>query len=188
MDLKGYAATIVASIVSGWFLRSTEFKPKLCYWFPHNFIYEITMPNGDPYIVQTSSITLQNLGRKGAEGIEIIHKTRPDHFQFFPSIKFEEETTGGGEHVIKVDNLGPKEFFTVQIISFISLPGTAPLLNIRSKEGPATQIPIQLQRLWPKWFNLTVAGFVLVGAGVTFYWILKGIIFIPKIVGEIIGK
>lgn len=184
MDLKGYAATVIASIVSGWFLRNTEFKPKLCYWFPHNFIYNTTLPDGRPYFVQTSSITLQNLGRKAAEGIEIIHKTRPDHFQFYPSIPFQEEMTANGEHIIKIDNLGPKEFFTLQILSFISLQGSAPLLNIRSKEGAARQISIQLQRLWPKWVNLLVGGLVLVGTGVTFYWILQSIVFILKYFGK----
>lgn len=182
-NMKGYVITGVISIVSGWVLRNTEFKPKLCYWFPHNFIYNITLPNGVPYIVQTSSITVQNLGRKVSEGIEIVHKTRPDHFQFYPSIPFHEETTTSGEFIIKVDNLGPKEFFTLQVLSFISLPGKAPLLNIRSKDGAAKQITIQLQRLWPRWLNLIVAGLILVGAGVSVYWLIKGIMVLFKFAG-----
>lgn len=181
--IKSYVVTGVISIVSGWILRNTEFKPKLCYWFPHNFIYDITLPSGVPYIVQTSSITVQNLGRKVSEGIEIVHKTRPDHFQFYPSIPFHEETTSSGEHIIKVDNLGPKEFFTLQVLNFISLPGKAPLLNIRSMEGAAKQITIQLQRLWPKWLNLIVAGLVLVGASFSIYWLTKAIIFISQSIG-----
>ena len=178
--IKSYVITGVISIVSGWVLRNTEFKPKLCYWFPHNFTYNITLENNVPYIIQTSSITVQNLGRKGAEGIEIIHKNRPDHFQFFPSIPFQEETTNSGEHVLKIENLGPKEFFTLQILSFISLPGKAPLLNIRSKEGAAKQIPIQLQRLWPKWLSFIVAGLVFVGGGFSIYWLIKAVIFVSK--------
>lgn len=82
-----------------------------------------------------------------------------------------------------MDNLGPKEFFTLQVLSFISLPGKAPLLNIRSKDGAAKQITIQLQRLWPRWLNLIVAGLILVGAGVSVYWLIKGIMVLFKFAG-----
>lgn len=178
MDIKSYAATIMVSVASGWALQFLGPKTRLCYWFPHSFIYNITLEGGIPYVIQTSSITVQNLGRKGAENIEIIHQTRPDHFQFFPSRPFQEDSTNNGEHIIRVESLGPNEFFTLQILSFLSLPNQAPLLNIRSKDGRAKQIPTQLQRLWPKWFNILVWTVIFIGIWTSVIWLTKGIMYL----------
>ena len=179
-SIKSIVITGIVSFAGGWASQFVGPKTRLCYWFPHTFIYTVSLENNQTLNIQTSSITVQNLGKKGAEGVEIIHTTRPDHFQIFPSRPFQEENAPNGEHFIKIENLGPKENFTIQILSYKILPI---LQNIRSKDGPAKQIPIQLQRLWPKWFNLTVFGLVVVGAGVSVYWLIKGVLTLLRFAG-----
>lgn len=178
--IKGLVVTGIISFVCGWASQFVGPKSRLCYWFPHNFTYKLSLENNQTLIIQTSSITIQNLGRKGTEGVEIIHATRPDHFQFFPIIPFQEEISQNGAHVLTVGNLGPKEFFTIQMLSYKNPPS---LQYIRSKDGPAKQIPIQLQRLWPKWFNLIIVALVIVGGGFSVYWLIKSIMFIYKSIG-----
>ena len=123
---------------------------------------------------------MQNLGRKTAESIEIVHKMKPDYFQLSPPILYEEEVTPNGEHVIRVDTLGPKEFFTLQLLSYKTVPV---LLNIRSKDGSAKLIEFQLQRVFPKWFQILSVIFLLVGIGFTAYWIIKAVVFLSRSIG-----
>lgn len=179
-SIKSLVITGVITFVSGWAIQFVGPKTRLCYWFPHTFIYTVSLENSQTLNIQTSSITVQNLGRKGTEGVEIIHTARPDHFQIFPSFPFREEISQNGAHIIKIENLGPKETFTIQILSYINPPS---LQNIRSKDGPAKPIQIQLQRLWPKWVNLILAGLLFVGTGVAIYWLIKGIMILYKFAG-----
>ena len=175
--LSGYIATGIVSLVVGLLLRSLEAKAKVVYWSPHNFFFELKEEN---VVLQTNSLTVQNTGRKPAEGIEIIHKQKPDFFQLAPSLPYEEETTANGEHVIRIKTLGPKEFFMLQLLSFKTVPV---LLNIRSKEGKASAIQIQPQKIFPRWFQAISVGLFFIGLGFSIYWCIKAIIFISRSIG-----
>jgi hypothetical protein len=161
----------------GWFLKYVEPKSKVVYWFPHNFFFELKKEN---VVLQTNSLTIQNLGRKPAETVEIVHKQRPDFFQLSPALAFTEETTTNGEHVIRVATLGRKEVFTVQLLSYKTAPV---LLNIRSKDGAAQGIAIQPQRIFPRWFNVGATVLLFLGLGFFAYWAIKAVVFISKSIG-----
>jgi len=64
-DLAGYVATGVVSLGVGLLLRYLEPEVRLVWWSPHNFVFNLKDP---PVVLQTNSITIQNLGRKSAEG------------------------------------------------------------------------------------------------------------------------
>jgi hypothetical protein len=91
-------------------------------------------------------------------------------------------TTTHGEHIIRVKTLGPKEFFTLQLLSYKTIPI---LLNIRSKEGAAQAIQIQPQRIFPKWFQILSVGLLLIGLGFVVYWVIMALIFISRNIGII---
>ena len=56
-----------------------------------------------------------------------------------------------------MDFLGSGENVTVQILN-------GPLIaSVRSKEGAAKAVPVIHQRLFPKWFDVTVLGLTAVG-------------------------
>ena len=176
-DLVKYIATGIVSLSVGLLIRYLEPKSKIVWWLPHNFFFELKK---ESIVLQTNSVTVQNLGRKPAESIEIVHKTKPDFFQLSPLIPYEEEVTSSGEHVIRVNTLGPKEFFTLQLLSYKTVPV---LLNIRSKDGSAKFIEFQLQRIFPKWFQILSVVFLLVGIGFTAYWIIKAVVFLSRSIG-----
>jgi hypothetical protein len=90
--------------------------------------------------LRTDTLTIQNLGRKPATNIEIIHKTKPDHFQFSTHVSYTEETNPSGEHTIKIPSMGSKEHANMQLISHVAAPV---LLNTRSDEGQARLIQVQ---------------------------------------------
>ena len=171
-SLGGYIATIVVSLIVGYLARFLEPKSKLLGWSPHNFFFNLQR---EGVVLQTNSLTVQNWGRRPAEGIEIIHKTQPDFFQIQPSIGFTEKTNPDGEHVIHVDALGPKEWFQVQLLSYKTVPT---LQNVRWKGGQCKWIHIAPQRVWPRWLIMSVNTLTLIGIGTIAYWSIRAILYL----------
>lgn len=175
--LAGYVATGVVSLLVGLALRELESKVKIVYWSPHQFLFQIPTPRLDLF---THSITIQNIGRKAAEHVEIIHKRRPDFFKLQPALDYEESATPAGEHVVRVKSLGPKELFTIEFLSYATVPE---LQLIRSKAGQATSIPIQFYRVFPRWYRAILIGLFFIGLGFVIYWLLRATFFILKGLG-----
>jgi len=175
--LAAYIATGIVSLVVGLALRSLEKKPKVAFWQPHFALFKVPNPE---ITVQTDSINIQNLGGKEAEDIEIIFKEKPDHFQFTPSVQFTTEQTPNNEYIIRLKSLGPKEFITLHILSYKTLPKVD---VIRCKTGVASKMPYQTLKKFPRWFELTSAFLLLVGLGFTTYWLVMAIIFVSKQIG-----
>src|SRR5690349_21084225 len=117
--LSGYIATIVVGLVGGYLAQFLAPRSKLLCWSPHNFFFNL---RDEKVVLQTNSITVQNVGRLPAEDIEIIHKQRPDFFELFPPVEYQEVTNTNGEHVIKIKSLGPKEWLLVQLLSYKTAP------------------------------------------------------------------
>lgn len=162
-----YIVTGMVSLTVGLLLQRFQAKPNLKYFLPGTFLFDVTNPEVS---IRTDSLTIQNIGRKAAQNIEIIHKERPDHFQFSQAIGFEEESAPDGSHITKISSLGPKEFINIQYLSHTKPPT---LLNVRSEEGPAGLIQVQLQRMYPQWFNVSATGLFLIGLGTVLYGVAK---------------
>jgi hypothetical protein len=163
----GYIVTGIVSLVVGLILQRFVAKPKLQYFLPGTFSFNIEDPKVQ---LQTDSLTIQNSGRKSATNIEIVHKEKPDHFQFSQAIGYSEEFNPNGEHIIKIDSLGPKEFLNIQYLSHIKVPS---LLRVRSDQGSALPIQVQFQQIYPKYFQYIVAVLMLSGFGLLMYLAIK---------------
>lgn len=173
----GYIATGLVSLIVGLFLERLKDKPRLLYWLPGSFLFQLKNPN---VALRTDSLTIQNVGRHPATNVEIVHKARPDHFQFSTPIDLTESTTPTGEHIIKIASLGPKEFVNLQLMSHTN---PAAILNVRCAEGPAQLIQVHLQRLLPRWLQAIAGALMLVGAGFCLYWILASVIYLSRAIG-----
>ena len=165
--LFGYIATIVISLLTGYLAQFFQPRSKLVCWSPHNFFFNL---KNEGVVLQTNSLTLQNVGRQPAEDVEVIHKQRPDFFELFPSVEYQEATNPNGEHVIKIKSLGPKEWVVVQMLSYKTPPV---LSNIRWKHGQGKWVQIQPQRVLAKWVLTSLNALVLIGAGTIVYWLLR---------------
>lgn len=176
-QLIGYIATGVVSLVVGLFLQRLQAKPKLLYWVPGSFMFNLKEPQ---LALRTDALTIQNDGRMPATNVEIIHRQRPDHFQFSTAISYVEEHGPDGAHIIRIPSLGSKEFVNIQLLSHVQEPV---LLNVRCAEGPAQLIQVHLQRLYPKWFQVFVGLLMVLGFGFLLYWVGSAIIFISKSIG-----
>lgn len=167
-----YLITGIVSIIVGMALQRLADKPKLQYFLPGRFAFELN----DPKIkLQTDSLTIQNGGRKSATNIEIVHKEKPDHFQFSQAISYKEDFNPNGEHIIKIDSLGPKEFLNIQYLSHSKIPA---LLRVRSDQGSAQLIQVQFQPIYPKWYLFCVGLLMLAGLGFWLYWGFKAVSYL----------
>jgi len=173
----GYIATGVVSLVVGLFLQRLQGKPKLLYWVPGSFMFNLKEPQ---LALRTDALTIQNDGRMPATNVEIIHQKRPDHFQFSTAISYVEENGPDGAHIIRIPSLGSKEFVNIQLLSHVQEPV---LLNVRCAEGPAQLIQVHLQRVYPKWFQVFVGMLIVLGFGFLLYWVGSAIIFVSKSIG-----
>lgn len=175
--LSGYIATGLVSLAVGLLLQRFKDRPKLLYWIPGSFLFQLQTP---AIALRTDSLTIQNVGRQPATDIEIIHKARPDHFQFSTQIDFTEGTTPTGEHVIKIPSLGAKEHINIQLLGHTNQPV---LLGVRSAEGRAQPIQVHLQRVVPKAVQWLAGFLMLAGTGFLLYWAVSAVAFLSRAIG-----
>lgn len=158
--------------------RRLEPGPKLGYWIPHDFIFAVPLDGqAQPLRIQTSTLTVQNLGRKAAEKVEIIHATKPDHFHLHPRRNYEEHVAPDGAHVISVESLGPKEVLQVQVLSHRISPV---LIGVRCSSGPAKSINFQINKVLPKPVLFAVTGCMFLGAFMLIYWMVRAALYISR--------
>jgi len=177
--LGGYIATIVVSLLIGYLAQFLQPRSKLLCWSPHNFFFDL---KNERVVLQTNSLTIQNVGRLPAEEIEIIHKQRPDFFELYPSVEYQESKNPNGEHVIKLKSLGPREWVVVQMLSYKNAPIFS---NARWKHGQAKWIQIQPQRVFPRWVITTLNALMLIGAGTIVYWLIRAGIYFEQQLGYV---
>ncbi|VVE82350.1 hypothetical protein [Pandoraea sputorum] len=158
--------------------RWLEPAAKLGYWIPHDFLFVVPLEGQDkPLHVQTSTLTVQNLGRKAAEKVEISHEAKPDHFHLHPRRNYEERIAPDGTHVISVESLGPKEVLQIQVLSHKTSPV---LIGVRCSSGVAKSIRFQINKLTPKPILYAATGCMLLGAFMLIYWIVRAALYISR--------
>lgn len=175
--LLGYLATGAVSLLTGYWLKRMEPASRLVFWNPHSFLFSLFPPApqgqtqpAQPLMLQTNTLIVQNIGRRSAEKIEIIHQRRPDHFQFATATNYSEATTPTGEHVIQVESLGKGEILSLQLLAYVNPPVLA---GVRSKDGHAKGIAINIQRVLPKAVRLSLLALTVVGAVVVAYGLAR---------------
>lgn len=83
---------------------------------------------------------MQDLGRKAATDVQVMHETRVDHFQLHPRRDSTDTTAADGTHTINVGSLGPKEWLQIRVPSHTTRPV---LVGVRSKDGAARNVCFQ---------------------------------------------
>lgn len=205
-SLAGYIATLCVGAAGQYLSQFLRPKVKIKYWLSHSFIYKIPNNQLNPapaapalppaagnqaappaapthFFLLTQSVTIQNFGRECADWVEIVHVQKPDYFQLQPSLNYTENTSPiTGEHVLRVESLAPKEFFTIQFLCYTHMPA---LGYIRSEAGHAALMPWMIVTAYPKWVYATIWLTILTGAGFCAFWIIKGSIFVLKSIGAL---
>jgi len=170
------AAPISALFVGVWINRRFESRPVLISYFGHVAAFRTTPPSGPPIIVHTHAVVLRNVGRRSATNVRLRHNVLPD-FIIWPEVQHHIEDLSGGVREIVIPTLVPGEQISVSYLYFPPLTVAQINAGIRSNEGFAREIPVLLQRVYPKWLNRILVALVLIGlvslCYIAFYFVLR---------------
>jgi hypothetical protein len=185
-NLAGYIATIVVSVIAGAILYRLKQRldptAKLYWAHTHAFAF-----GPSPQIlITTRSVLIENNGRAAAEGVEVIHTGRPQHFQIYPPRQHTETTLPDGHHVIVLGKLAPKERVTLELLA-VAPPGQAVGLPVtvmvRGDGILSMHVPVGPQRVFPRWLQRILLTVFFVGV----ITIVTGIVWLALLIAERVG-
>ncbi len=182
IELIPWGFAIIGTIIAGVAVQRLEAKPRLLVFYPGQLAFNIRGNAGNIIPIQTNIVTVQNVGRAVTENVEIVFSAHvlDDQIRVTPPLPFE-VTDRQGSMVIGFPTLGPKEHATVQLLS---LNGDVPLAeHVRSKDGPALNIPVQLQRVFPGWVIQFVLLLMLVGFATSLWFLAAFALKLYEVIG-----
>lgn len=120
-------------------------------------------------------LTIQNNGNVASHDIEISHPQWPHHFEIRPAIRHEIVNGPNGiPRWIHIPSIAPKEMVSISYL-FGPVQNWADLLEyVRSEEGVATKLEMNLNRVFPMWVNWLLILFTLLGLvflGIIIWWL-----------------
>ena len=180
-DLGGYVITGVVMFVVGLLLRELERRANVVWWPAHGATYNLTDLQS-PIVLRSDAYTIQNTGERKAEFVEIAFESKPDHFSLDPALNYQTPTTPNGDYVVRITSLGPKEFFTLQIMSYATQPL---LLHIRSEGGHARRLPVRWVRWYPRWAYGLFCACGVIGFGLVIHLGIRVVVFILQGIGAV---
>lgn len=173
------AGPIIALFVGVWVNRWFENRPILISYFGNVSVFRSNPPGGAPFLVHTHSVVLRNAGRRSATNVRLRHNTLPD-FNIWPNLVHHVEDLSDGSREIVIPTLVPGEQITISYLYFPPLTVAQVNAGIRCDQGFAHQIPVLIHRQYPKWFNVSVALFMLIGIVTVIYLIYRVVVMLVK--------
>ncbi len=170
-ELDRAILAIIGSLVTARVIRFLTPKSKIKYYIPD--IHRFTIPSDPPqnsFPLFTATLRVINVGKEKASNVEVYHNGRPQNFQVYPALAYEEVTNPQGEHIIRIKTLAPKEEFTIEMLSAHALPQ---FMRVRSDEGAAETANMTMQPVHPRWLNLFAGLLMLTGLSTCFYFVIK---------------
>ncbi len=168
------AVPILTLFLGGWVTRWFEKRPVLTSYYGHVSAFKATGADGNKFDVFTHSVVVRNTGRRSATNVRFRHATLPS-FQIFPAIDYTLVDLPDGVRDIVIPVLLPNEEVTISYLYFPPLIFAGVNAGIRSDEGFAHQVPVLLQRQYPKTWTVIASIFFFIGAISILYLIASGI-------------
>lgn len=162
------AAPVITLFLGVWVNRKFESRPILISYFSHVSAFRYTPSGAKPMGINTHSVVLRNTGRMSATGIRIHHNTLPD-FNIWPTAVYAVEELPDGTKDIVIPRLVPGEQITISYLYFH--PTTVDHVNagIKCDQGFSQEIPVLLQRQFPRWVRFLVGTLMIAGLVTIFY-------------------
>jgi len=148
--------------LGAWVNRWFENRPTLTSYYGHVSAFQHTLPDSTRAAIYTHTVVLRNTGRKSATNVRLRHAVLPS-FQIFPSVNYSVVDLPDGAKEVLIPTLVPQEQLTISYLYFPPLTYEGVNAGIRSDDGLARQIPVLLQRQYPRWLNALVGLFLLIG-------------------------
>ena len=194
--IKSLLTFLIPYIILELIRREINYKgPKLVYYLSQITTHALPAPQQNQAAVDETStpavvpqtiwinsyvLTIRNNGNVAAHNIEISHPQWPHHFEMRPLVRHETMTGPNGQkRWIHIPSLAPKETVSISYL-FGPVQNWADLLEyVRSEEGVATKLEMNLNRVFPTWLNWMLLIFSILGLiflGVIIWWLYPPVV------------
>lgn len=166
------AAPIVTLFLGLWLDRRLESRPVLLSHWGHVSSFNYPRGDGGTGIVNTHSVVIRNVGRRAATNVRLSHTVLPD-FTIWPAVEYQiREVPNSGADIV-IPTLVPSQHLTISYLYFPPVTYANVNAGVKSDEGFATQIPVLLQRQYPKWYTAVARVLVIVGVATLMYGLFE---------------
>ena len=143
--------------------RTLQNRPKLFTYYGNVSSHSIATDAG-ALAIHTHDVIVRNGGRKTAKNVRLGHTVLPKDYRVTPPVEYlVQDVPGGGGPDIVFPSLIPGEQVTISYVYFPPLLYNQVNSYVKSEEGFAKVITVLPQAQYPKWFNITVVLFLLLG-------------------------
>ncbi len=162
MVVATIAAPIITLFVGVWVDRRFENRPTLISYFGNVAAFTHTTEAGLQIQIHTHTVVLRNAGRRSATNVRLHHATLPD-FNIWPQVVYHVEELADRSKDIVIPTLVPGEQITLSYLYFPPITVVQVNAGIKCDQGFAKQIPVLLQRQYPRWISILAAMLMLIG-------------------------
>ena len=166
---------VLGAFVGSAITKRVEGKADLVSYFGHSSAFTARPVGQPPFVIHTHDVVIQNVGKKPANNVRVCHAVLPEQFNVFPSVPYTVEELPDGKRDIVIPKVVPGQLIVISYLYYPPLVWSQVHAGIRSDEGFARQVEMQLQRKMPTWLNAVVAVGFLIGCLTVLYLIWRGL-------------
>ena len=164
--------TLAVAIISRLFIP----KASIIYGITHGASFSIPQTQGGTLLISTGSVSVRNSGRATAENVEFYFACKPEHYQIWPTIQYNEETLANNNFLIRIPFIKREESFNIELIqSHVSPPA---LLNVRATEGNCSSVIMAPMRVVSEFIKYILWLFLIIGMYQCVVWLIKLILLL----------
>jgi len=152
--------------------RHFKERPYLMTYLSHTSALNTKTPDNKELKVNTHALVIQNLGRKPAKNVRIGHLVFPS-FSVYPSIEYHVNELPDGTKEIHFPIVTPKERIFINYLYFPPVIWKNINSYIKSDEGPAKRVNMQLTPIYPKIIRIISVIFCLMGIVFSIYLVAQ---------------
>ena len=170
--LATVAVPILTLFIGVWVNRRFERRPVLLSHWGHVSSFNYQKGDGTTGIVNTHSVVIMNVGRRAATNLRLSHTFLPG-FNIWPPVEYQlKEVPNSGRDIV-IPTVIPNQQLSISYLYFPPVTYADVNAGVKCDEGFATQIPVLLQRQYPKWFNYSAAVLMIVGMATLAYGLFE---------------
>ena len=166
---------VLGAFVGAAITKRVEGKADVVSFWGHASAFTISNLGQPPFVIHTHDVVIQNVGKKPANNVRVSHAVLPDQFNINPSVPYAVEQLPDGKKDIVIPRLVPQQQIVISYLYYPPLTWAEVNAGIRSDEGFAKPVEMELSRKTPAWATtLGGAGF-LIGCLTVLYLIWRGL-------------
>jgi hypothetical protein len=157
------AAPIIAFFLGLAWQRWLENRPVLISHYGHIAAFAVNQPGGNQFRIHTHAVVLRNVSRKAATNVRLHQCGVVPNFQIWQDLPHNVETLPGGSQDIMIPSLPPGRQIIISYLYFPPLTADQINAGLDCDQGSVRQIPVLLQRAYPRWIIYTTRVLSLIG-------------------------